>query len=101
MVVFPVVDSLLRIRSVIPCRLSFFRQLLTQREALVRGQQEIAVWLDRAEELLNSLHLGGGKAHLQSQLERHEVTEIKWPREHFSQETSMPVFSLCFRFVKR
>lgn len=55
-------------------QLNLFNQLIVQREALREGQSEINSWLNKAEDLLNSYTLSGGKDNIQTQLERHKVT---------------------------
>ena len=57
-------------------QLNLFNQLIVQREALREGQAEINSWLDKAENLLDSYTLSGGKEQIQTQLERHKVKNI-------------------------
>lgn len=65
-------ESLVRIRAQVPLKMHLFHQLLSQQESIELGQQEIAKWLDDAENLLSTYSLATRKSQTISQLEKHK-----------------------------
>ena len=65
-------EALVRIRAQVPLKMHLFHQLLSQQESIELGQQEIAKWLDDAENLLSTYSLATRKSQTISQLDKHK-----------------------------
>lgn len=64
-------ESLVKIRALIPTQLHLYHQILVQQESLELGQAELKNWLNKAEEILSAHTLSCDFNQLRDNLNKH------------------------------
>lgn len=67
-----VLESLVRIRALIPNQMHLYHQILVQQESLEVGQNELKNWLDKADELMSTYKLSSDIDDLKDNLNKHK-----------------------------